>query len=440
MMRLDSGSLPRRAAILLVLWALACGAQARDLAIHAGHIFDGTSRALSGPGTIIVHNDRIVAIKSGFVVPDGADPIDLSDQTVLPGLIDVHDHLASAAEGGVIGQVTLTEGDLTIQALRNARAELDQGFTAVRDVNSNGNAVIAARRAIEGGAFPGPHIFTALEALGPTGGHSDPMSGIRDGVTIRGRELTVVDGVDAAILQVREHRRRGADLIKIFPSGGILTPGDNPEALMMSPAEIAAVVETAHGLGMKVAAHAHGKAAIDASIRAGVDSIEHGTLADAESIRLMREHGTWLVPTPLVAETALASIRAHPEIFPADVRNRAERYLPRSSAVIAPAVRAGVHIAYGTDKTATGPTPKAAQFQLLVNSGMSPADAIIAATGGAAELLGQQRRLGVIEPNALADLVAIKGDPLQNVRLLEHIDFVMIGGKIYRQGDPSPAK
>ena len=428
-----------RAAPLALLLAIATPVGARDVVIHAGGVFDGREGKVQPHRSILIHDDRIVAVEDGFVTLPGAEIIDLSQDTVLPGLIETHDHLASSAPGGLLAWATQSHGDRTVMALVNARHDLEQGFTTVRDVNSDGEAVLAARRGIEQGDFPGPRIQTALEALGPSGGHSDMLAGATSGVVLPGRDYGVVDGVDAAIRQVRDHHRRGADLIKIFPSGGVLTPGDDPDALTMRPAEIEAIVETAHALGMKVAAHAHGKRAIDAAVRAGVDSIEHGTMADGESLKLMHERGVWLVPTPLVAVDTLDRIANTAGIDPR-IRAKADFYLPRASSVVGIAVRAKVRIAFGTDKTATATSGKARQFALLVDAGMTPQAALLAATGGAADLLGESKQIGVIAPGAFADLIAVEGDPIADITLLEKVRFVMKSGAVFRNDGGGPSR
>lgn len=228
----------RGAGLAALCVMLAGRAVAGDVVVHAGAVFDGRSGEVLKQRSIIIHDDRIAAVEQGYVSRPGATVVDLEGYTVLPGLIDVHDHLASSAPGGVLARVTQSQADRTVMALSHAAQDLTQGFTTVRDLNSDGEAVLAVRRAIERAEFPGARILTALEALGPTGGHSDPEEGLGPGVTVPGRAFSVVDGPDEVAFQVRGHKRRGADLIKLFPGGGVLTPGDDPEAVLMSSSEL----------------------------------------------------------------------------------------------------------------------------------------------------------------------------------------------------------
>ena len=230
--------------------------------------------------------------------------------------------------------------------------------------------------------------------------------------------------------EVREHKRRGADLIKIMPSGGVLSIGDDPKAQLMTNEEIKAVIDTAHSLGMKVAAHAHGKGAIDNAIRLGVDSIEHGTYADAESFKLFIEHGTYLVPTLLVADQVNETARLHPERLNPSSAQKALEVTPLMKGMLAGAYKAGVKIAFGTD-TSTG--HNAHEFTLMVGAGMTPADAILAATHNAADLLGVSATAGSVQPGRYADLIAVRGDPLKDITLMEHVEWVMKGGAIYKR-------
>jgi imidazolonepropionase-like amidohydrolase len=234
--------------------------------------------------------------------------------------------------------------------------------------------------------------------------------------------------------QVREHKRRGADLIKIMPSGGVLSIGDDPRLQLMTNEEIKAVIDTAHGLGMKVAAHAHGKAAIDNAVRLGIDSIEHGTYADAESYALMVQHGTYLVPTLLVADQVNETARLHPEQLNPSSARKALEVTPLMKGMFAGAYKAGVKIAFGTD-TSSG--ANAHEFALMVGAGMTPADAVFTATHNAADLLGVSETAGSIQPGRYADLIAVKRDPLQDITILEHVDWVMKGGVIYKRNGVS---
>ena len=336
-------------------------------------------------------------------------------------------------------RLTISPLESAIGSEANARKLLEEGFTTVRNVGSAGGLDLALKRAIERGWAVGPRILVSLEPLGPTGGHSDPRNGIDPDWTDTEWGGSVIDGPLEAMKEVREHKRRGADLIKIMPSGGVLSIGDDPRAQLMTNEEIKAVIDTAHSLGMKVAAHAHGKAAIDNAVRLGVDSIEHGTYSDAESWKLFVEHGTYLVPTLLVADQVNELARTHPELLNPSSAKKAIEVTPLMKGMFAGAYKAGVKIAFGTD---TSEGHNAHEFALMVGAGMSTQDAIFSATHNAADLLGVSDHAGSIQPGRYADLIAVKGNPLDDITLMEHVDWVMKGGVVYKRGGvsvPQPA-
>ncbi|HEY0341531.1 MAG TPA: amidohydrolase family protein, partial [Steroidobacteraceae bacterium] len=310
---------PARWSGVAVVIALALGnasaVLAKDIVIHAGHLIDGVSKAPREHVSILIHDDRITGVQDGFVTAAGADVVDLSAATVLPGLIDCHDHVTSQADGGnpVAESVTTSTLDEELRATLYARRTLDAGFTSIRNVAAFGGTDIALKRAINKGFVVGPRMWVSGEAISPTGGHGDLSNGLDPELTHSHWSDALVDSPSDARKAVRLLRKNGADLIKIMPSGGVLSIGDNPEEQLMDDDEIAAVVQAAHALGMKVAAHAHGKKAIDSAVRLGVDSIEHGSFADAQSYALMKAHGTYLVPTLLVAATVSELARTHPE-------------------------------------------------------------------------------------------------------------------------------
>jgi imidazolonepropionase-like amidohydrolase len=413
---------------------------ARVTVIHAAHMFDGVSKAMQGPVTVTLSDGHIVKVEPGTTTVPGAEVIDLGASTLLPGLIDVHKHMGGPPHTGnspFQDELTISQSEEAIGAALMARKLLEEGFTSVRSVGAAGGVDLALKRAIERGWAVGPRMLVSLEPLGPSGGHSDPGNGIDPDWSNSEWGASVIDGPLDAIKQVREHRRRGADLIKIMPSGGVLSIGDDPKAQLMTNDEIKAVIDTAHSLGMKVAAHAHGKAAIDNSIRLGVDSIEHGTYADAESFKLFIEHGTYLVPTLLVAEQVNQTARTHPERLNPSSAKKALEVTPLMKGMLAGAYKAGVKIAFGTD-TSVG--VNAHEFALMVGAGMSPADAIMAATHNAADLLGVSAAAGSIQPGRYADLIAVKGDPLADITVMEHVDWVMKGGTIYKKDGVSVAQ
>jgi len=420
----------------LALTLSAGPAVAHDVVVHAGRLIDGVDKTPRTNVSIQIHDDRIVDVEPGFVAPAGADIIDLSKQTVLPGLIDCHVHITSQFDGGnpVAEAATGTDFDSAVKSTAYARHTLLAGFTSVRDVGAETGVVVALKRAIAKGIVEGPRMWVAGTPLGPTGGHNDGRNGLNPDLSWPGMTDNIVDGPEDARRIVRRLRQEGVDLIKIMPSGGVLSIGDDPNRQLMADDEIAAVVQTAHSLGLKVAAHAHGKKAIDAAVRLGVDSIEHGSFADEESYKLMKEHGTYLVPTLLVAQTVYDLARTHPEQLNPSSAAKALAVAPRIKKNLHDAYVAGVKIAFGTDQGLAPHGTNAREFALMVESGMAPIDVIIAATGSAADLIGDREDIGSVRPGRYADLVAVDGDPLTDVTVLEHVQFVMKGGEIYKTG------
>ncbi len=407
-------------------------AAASDTAIFAGTLIDGTGRPPQTGVTILLHDDRIAAITSGLHAPAGAAVIDLSHETVMPGFIDCHVHIAARLPS----RTNETEYRLTHNDINRAfdgavfvRQMLQQGFTSARDVGG-GDWTTAVRDAIDAGQIPGPRLWVSLEPLGPTAGHGDEHDGLDAALSHPGWDNGLVDSVDEARLRVREHKRRGATVIKMMPSGGIASSGDDPRAQLMTNEEMKAVVDTAHSLGLKVAAHIYPAGAIENAVRAGVDSVEHGSFATAQTFALMKAHGTYLVPTLTVYDVFYAAARDTPELLAPGTAKKelANDLLPKKNLKLA--LSSGVKIAYGTD---IGEGDHAMEFRLLIDNGMAPADAILAATSRAADLIGAADRIGSVQPGRFADLVAVSGDPLTDHALLDHVDFVMKGGLVYRR-------
>lgn len=420
-------------AALMVTGALGAGAAfAKDIVIHAGHLIDGVSPKPLDQMSILIHDDRITGVQKGFVTPAGAEVIDLSSATVLPGLIEGHDHIAGTGDRRPLARFFDTEGDAMVNAVVNARIELGWGFTTVRDVGSGPFEGPALQRAIAAGKVIGPRLWTAMEPLSVTGGHSDKNNGIRPGVEMPDRESSIVIGADSAAEQVRLHRRRGANLIKLMPSGGVGSIGDDPNVMTMTDAEMKAAIDTAHNLHMKVAAHAHGKEAIDHVVMAGVDSVEHGTYADAESYKLMKAHGTFLTPTLLVADEIYQTAVNHPDQLPPTVAEKAIAVTPVMLGNAGRAYRAGVKISFGTDQSASSRRLKGEEFALLVKAGLPPMEAIFTATRNAAELIGTPQDIGSVQTGRYADIIAVKGDPLADITELQRVQFVMKGGEVYK--------
>ena len=426
-----NGSL--KALVALVSVSLAGAAAAGDVVIQAGTLIDGVSPTPRHQVSIRIHDDRIVAVEPGFTAPAGAEVIDLSTATVLPGFIDCHVHIAAKlpGEGNAVEEwLTHTDIDRALDGTVFARAMLQQGFTGARDVGG-GDDTVAVRDAINAGKIPGPRLWVALEPLGPTGGNEDPRDGLDAGLRHVGWDAGIVDTSDEARLRVRQHKLRGADLIKIMPSGGIASSGDDPRAQLMTNDEMRAAVETAHSLGLKVAAHIYPAGAIENAVRAGVDSVEHGSFATADAFALMKAHGTYLVPTLSVFEIYYAAARDHPEqLTPGTpAKELANDLLPIRNMPLA--LKSGVTIAFGTD---LGEGDHTLEFELMIKAGMAPMDAIFAATRNGADLIGASDRIGAVAPGHLADLVAVAGDPIADPGQLRHVAFVMKGGRVYREG------
>ena len=280
----------------------------------------------------------------------------------------------------------------------------------------------------------GPRLWTAMEPLSPIGGHSDRENGLRPGLEMPDSASSIVSGPESAADQVRLHRRRGATVIKIMPSGGVGSIGDDPKVMTMTDAEMKAAIDTAHNLHLKVAAHAHGKEAIDHVILAGIDSVEHGTYADAESYRLMKEHGTFLVPTLLVADQIYQTAVNHPERLPPSVAEKAIAVTPTMLGNAGRAYKAGVKIAFGTDQSASSDRRKGEEFALLVKAGLPPMEAIYTATRNAAQLIGTPNDIGSVQAGRYADIIAVDGDPLADITELQRVQFVMKGGDVYKTG------
>ena len=414
---------------------LVAPASAKDTVIHAGRLIDGVSLQPRNQVSILIHDERITGVQSGFVTPAGAEVIDLSHSTVLPGMIDCHVHVTSQFDGGnpTAEQVTETRFDAAVKSTAYARATLLAGFTSARDVGADTGIIVALKKQIARGVVPGPRLWVSGAPLGPTGGHTDQSTGLDPELSDPAWSQTIIDSPEEARRAVREHKKLGVDLIKIMPSGGVLSVNDDPNRQLMADDEIKAVIDTAHALGLKVAAHAHGKQAIDAAVRLGVDSIEHGSFADEESYKLMKQHGTYLVPTLLVAQTVYDVAKAHPEQLNPSSAEKALMVAPRIQKNLHDAYEAGVKIAFGTDQALAPHGTNAKEFALMVQAGMTPMDAIVAATGSAADLIGDTQDIGSVRPGRYADIVAVDSDPLTDIHALERVQFVMKGGEVYKQ-------
>lgn len=417
-----------------LLLALNPAARARTI-VHCGTLVDGVTDTPRREVSVVVDGDRIVDVLAGFVPPGAGDTVvDRRAETVLPGLIDLHTHLTFE-----VTPQSYTEGffmnpaDYALRATVFARRTLEAGFTTVRDLGDTANVSISLRNAITKGLVAGPRIFTAGKSIASTGGHADPTNGFNTQYQgDPGPREGVVNGVDGARQAVRQRYKDGSDLIKITATGGVLslaTNGSNPQ---FQEEEIRAIVETAHDYGFTVAVHAHGAEGMKRAIRAGVDSIEHGTFMDEEAMRLMKEHGTYYIPT-ITAGRYVAEKAREEGYYPAVVRPKAAAVGPVIQETFAKAYRAGVKIAFGTDTGVSPHGQNAQEFTYLVEGGMPPMAAIRCATTEAAKVLRQEKNLGSVERGKFADLVGVVGDPLADVGLLRKVSFVMKGGVVYKQ-------
>ena len=423
----------KRVLVLLLFLTLALGSPAaaqddsRAVVIRAGHLLDVRTGELLTNARILVRNGRIVALGPNVRVPANARVLDLSQATVLPGLIDVHTHLTYDHRYFGYRSLGLSIPRRALFGAVNARRVLEAGFTTVREVGAAGFADVALRDAINEGDLVGPRLLVSGPSLGITGGHCDNNLLPAE---YNHRAPGVADGPWGVRVRVRENVKYGADSIKFCATGGVLSKGDDPNTTQYTLEEMKALVDEAHKLGRKVAAHAHGTEGIKLAIEAGVDSIEHGTLIDAEGIRLARTHGTYLVPTVyaadyIVEEGAEAGI-------PEYGLRKARALIEARDRAFRAAFATGIKVAFGTD-TAVFPHGRGGwEFARLVRLGMEPLAAIRAATLVAAELLDLEEEIGVLEVGKRADIIAVSGNPLEDISTLEKVKFVMKDGKVYR--------
>ena len=416
----------------LVLFAPYLSAQQQTV-LKCGTLIDTEAATLRSKQLIVIDDQRITAIRAGDQYLGEARVVDLSEYTCLPGLIDMHVHLTNGDLTKMyVEKFTLGVPDLVFMAARNAQITLMAGFTTVRNLGDRGEITAALRKAIDKGLVIGPRIFTAGKSLATTGGHADPTNGYRAGLRgDPGPVEGVVNSVADARKAVRQRYKNGADLIKITATGGVLSQAKNGQNPQFFDEELAAIVATAASYGFKVAAHAHGVEGMQRAIRAGVASIEHGTFMDAATMRLMKKHGTYLVPTILAGDFVAKKAKID-GYFPDIVRPKAAAIGPKIQATFGRAYRAGVKIAFGTDSGVSAHGDNAQEFALMVEAGMPAMQAIVSATTNAAQLLDMRAQLGSISVGKYADVVAVKGNPVEDITLLENIGFVMKAGKIVK--------
>jgi imidazolonepropionase-like amidohydrolase len=398
--------------------------------LKADRLFNGKSDSVVQPGVVVVSGNKIQSV--GGQIPPNATIIDLGDATLLPGFIDSHTHLTMGFNpdynAARLIQMSRTIPEQAIRATANARATLLAGFTTVRDVGSSSFLDVGLRNSINSGVVLGPRMLVSVHALGSTGGHCDEGAGFRFGLLNheQGPEDGVINSPDQARFAVRFNIKYGADVIKTCATGGVLSPTDDVDVPQLTQAELDALVAEAHELRRKTAAHAHGSEGAKRAIRAGIDSIEHGTFVDDETLRMMREKGTYLVPT-LATRSGLAESK-----FPPLVQQKADLAMKQQDAMLRRALGMGVKIALGTDAAVYPHGNNALEFVLMAADGMTPAQSLRAGMSSAAELLGLQNTIGTLEPGKMADIVAVPGNPLENIKVTQSVLFVMKDGVVYR--------
>jgi imidazolonepropionase-like amidohydrolase len=398
------------------------------VAVHAGHLFDVKSGKLLADQTLLIEDGKIVSVGAAAEseVPADAVRIDLPDATVLPGLIDAHTHLTMEPKFGYERLATSAPRE-ALTGAKNARLTLLAGFTTARNVGARDFTDVALRDAINAGDVPGPRLLVSGPALSITGGHCDNnMLPFEYHATSDG----VADGIAAVQHKVRENIKYGADLIKVCATGGVLSLGDNPQHSQYTLEEMKAIVADAHRLGRKVAAHAHGAEGIRWAAEAGVDSVEHGSYIDDAGIAAMKQHGTYLVPTLYLGDWVMEN--AEQTHVPPPLMAKAREVIPAARKNIAHAFASGVKVAFGTDAAVYPHGLNAHEFAVMVKLGLTPLQAIQAATLNAADLLGWSGKVGTLEPGAWADIIAVDGDPVKDVTTLERVKFVMKGGEVVK--------
>jgi imidazolonepropionase-like amidohydrolase len=419
--------------VVSLLMGAICHAQEskapESAAIRAGKVLDVRTGNYESDQIIWIEGEKIKAIGKAAEIqrqlPAGAKIIDLSSLTVLPGLIDARTHLTASPETVGPAGLRLSYPRIALLGARNARVTLEAGFTTVRNVGAHGYVDIALRDAISAGDVAGPRMLTSGPGLSITGGHGDEnylapqFAASNDGVA---------NGVEGVTAKVRQNIKYGADVIKFAATGGVLSEGDDPEVAEYSLEEMKAIVETAHALGRKVATHAHGAKGIKYAVLAGVDSVEHGSYITDEEIRLMKERGTYLVPTVYLEDRLMEK---HDKLTP-NMIEKMNKVIPEARQHLSHAFRSELKVAFGTDAGVYPHGENAHEFATMVRMGLPPLKAIQAATVNAADLIGWSDRVGTLEAGRFADIVAVEGDPLANVSVLENVRFVMKGGQVIK--------
>ncbi len=408
----------------------------KSYVLKAAHLFDGKSEHVVSPGLVVVVNGKITGTGAKAAIPAGAETLDLGDVTLMPGMMDAHTHITMPFHRDYrVGEMDLlkkTIPERTLETVEIARTTLMAGFTTVRDVGSNDYIDVGLRNSIAAGKVPGPRMLVAVHALGATGGHCDGSAGFAP--LIFGRETGIQDGVinsaDQAREAVRFNIKHGADVIKTCATGGVFSLTDDVDTPQLTQAELDAIVDEAHALRRKTAAHAHGASGAKRAIRAGIDSIEHGSFLDDEALDMMKARGTYYVPT-LMAIEGIKEMLSDGFVPPA-IAVKGRQAMDGLHATVRKAIARGVKIAVGTDAGVYAHGRNAGELGILVDLGMKPVDALKAATSIDAELLGVADRTGSLEAGKFADIIACAGNPEQNIRQVEKVRFVMKEGVVFK--------
>lgn len=424
---------------LMLLWGVAPAAAQTPgpVVLKAARVFTSTSERPLAPGMVLVEGNQIKQVGSSLTVPPGAQVIDLGDATLLPGFIDAHVHMAMEMSDDWYRDFYQGSfrfpAEQALYAAKYARLTLDAGFTTVRDLGAHDYVALGLRNAINSGVAAGPRMLIANYGVGSTAGHADEAPYPPDRIKPWGTLQGICNGPDQCREAVRFQIKYGADVIKCMPSGGVLSLADPVDVPELTQEEMNAIVSEAHAWHRKVAAHSHGDEAARIAVAAGVDSIEHGSFLSDDTLRKMKAKGVYLVPTLFagfwVGEKA--------DRFPPPIAVKARAAAAQMQAMFQRAVKIGVKIAFGTDSAVEPHGLDAQEFALMVKNGMTPAQALIAATASGADLLGLADQIGTLEPGKLADIVAVPGDPLQDIRQTEKVSFVMQGGKVIKNQTPA---
>jgi imidazolonepropionase-like amidohydrolase len=423
---------------------VAASASAKPVVLRAARMFDGKGDAVVAPGLVVVDNNKIVAAGPHAEAPKEAEVIDLGDATLLPGLIDAHTHLSGEMSDDwkrdELDHFKKEIAQRAVEATDYARRTLLAGFTSVRDLGSDHFIDVGLRNAIDAGRVPGPRMLVAGNAIGARGGHCDDGAGYRQGLL---RESDITDGVGDGPDQIRAAVRytimHGASVVKVCASGGVLSLTDNVDSPQLTQAELDALVDEAHALGRKAAAHAHGAEAAKRALRAGIDSIEHGTFLDDEALDMLKRRNAWLVFTP----TLCMAERMRHNGAPTLVVQKADAAKRREDLMFKRALAKGVNIAFGSDAAVCPHGTQLQQFAKMVGLGMKPLAAVRAATSADARLLGVDGKVGTLEAGKLADVIAVGGDPARDIHAMERVLFVMKDGVVYkneRVAAPAPTR